>query len=61
MIHGSVDLGPALPERGGFLVATARQAALKTQCMKRVCTTTEEVLLYPPFYRTTTKCRNVPK
>lgn len=40
---------------------TARQAALKTQCMKRVCTTTEEVLLYPPFVRTTTKCRNVPK
>jgi hypothetical protein len=39
----------------------SRQTALKTQCMKRVCTTTEEVLLYPPFVRTTTKCRNVPK
>lgn len=39
----------------------ARQTALKTQCMKRICTTTETVLPYPPFIETTTKCRNVPK
>lgn len=39
----------------------ARQAALKSQCMRRICTTTETVLAYPPFYEKTTKCRNVPK
>jgi hypothetical protein len=39
----------------------ARLAALKTKCMKRVCTKTETVLAYPPFYEVTTKCRNVPK
>jgi len=39
----------------------ARRVTLTTQCMKRVCTKTEEMLPYPPFFRTTTKCRNVPK
>lgn len=39
----------------------ARLTSLKTQCMKRICTTTETVLAYPPFFETTTKCRNVPK
>lgn len=39
----------------------SRQAALATNCMKLVCTTTDEVIPYPPFVRTTTKCRKVPK
>lgn len=51
---------------GGQLKKTAPQtqarlAALQTQCTRLVCTTTEEVLPYPPFFRTTTKCRKVPK
>lgn len=39
----------------------ARQAALQSQCMKLVCTTTDTVIPYPPFVQTTTKCRKVPK
>jgi hypothetical protein len=39
----------------------SRQAALQTQCMKLVCTTTDSVIPYPPFVQTTTRCRKVPK
>jgi hypothetical protein len=39
----------------------SRQAALATECMKLVCTTTDSVVPYPPFVQTTTKCRKVPK
>jgi hypothetical protein len=39
----------------------SRQAALATDCMKLVCTTTDSVVPYPPFVQTTTKCRKVPK
>lgn len=39
----------------------ARQAALQTDCMQLICTTTNTVLPYPPFQESTTKCRKVPK
>jgi hypothetical protein len=34
--------------------------SLKSECMKLVCTQRTETLL-PPFVKTTTKCRKVPK
>jgi hypothetical protein len=38
-----------------------RVAALTNDCMMRVCTTREEASIVPPFFQSTTSCRNVPK
>lgn len=35
--------------------------ALKSDCMMRVCTKRTETTFLPPFIKTITKCRNVPK
>jgi hypothetical protein len=38
-----------------------RVNALKNDCMMRVCTTRDTVSPLPPFFSSTTSCRNVPK
>ena len=41
--------------------AAARVTALAKDCMMRVCTTRDEVSIVPPFFKSVTSCRNVPK
>lgn len=51
----SVGANPAGKE------TVTRINALKNDCMMRVCTKRTETTLLPPFVKTTTKCRNVPR
>lgn len=39
----------------------ARISALAKDCMMRLCTTRDEVSVVPPFFKSVTSCRNVPK
>jgi hypothetical protein len=49
--------GPGPPDQE----ASIRVAALTNDCMARLCTTRQEASIVPPFFQSTTSCRNVPK